>query len=569
MRFHYRRTERDSESFFHEALFLDEQKKIVLALQVEQNTVEAWGAGLRKMRDAHHHPYYKNLLNKIDDLERCDYDDLPTLWRIIFALRQIVKKERNEAAAETLTACLRKWFSFEAEYNKAAGAYQYLVYTGGEKIFLKRHLLAKDRPAPKSIPAYLFSADIADLQKQHPEKFDSLLQNYERLLEASTYHRAAEPERKEFILYSFANFSKALIEFLDKNETVNVSTKTMNTILGVAIKDENARLDDQQAYLGRVVESRENERGKYERLKDIAIDVRDDVRGKRGEESRLVSILGAISAYYLRRYDFERAIEFWNLLDKKDWLLRQILKLYGATTWKYAAIAIVMGAATTAPLLKGLYPFSIPAQNIFSNLPLVVLFPALAAIPFFTVFVLYRFFVTKKGPEYIELFFPRLLGAIIVGLSVLLFQDTSWKFGMQLSFLNLTLICLAVYPMALLYIFINVHKELRYLPYDDVASKDKQNSTMKHSIKVSLKIFSIGLLESFFAVLITSALLYKGVFTEQDICKFTHMGLAMTWNINGVLIGFFPTLIFLWTGLSLLIGAFAQLLWQDKQITST
>jgi len=569
MRFHYRRTECDSESFFHEALFLDEQREIVLALQVEENTVEAWEAGLRKMRDTPH-PYYQNLSNKIDDLERCDYDDLPTLWRIIFALRQIVKEERNEVAAETLTACLRKWFSFEAEYNATAGAYQYLVCAGGETIFLQRHSLAKHRPAPKNIPVYLFSADIADLQKQHPEKFNSLLQNYERLLEASTYHRATEPEQREFILHSFANFSKALIDFLDKNGKVNVSTNTLNAILGVAIKDENVRLDDQQAYLGRLLESKENERGKYERLKDIAKDVRGDVREKRGEESRLVSILGAISAYYLRRYDFERAIVFWNLPDKKDWLLRQILKLYGAT-WKYVAITIVgMGAATTAILLKAFYNFSVPIQNILSDLPLVVLLPALFAIPFFAIFILYRFFAVKKGPEYIELFFPRLLGAIIVGLSVLLFQDTSWNFGMQLSLLNLALIGMTIYPMALLYIFINVHKELRYLPYDEAAPEGKQNLTMKRSITVSLKIFSIGLLESFFAVLITSALLYKGVFTEHDICKFAQSGLATTWDIKGMIsVGFFPTLIFLWTGLSLLIGAFAQLLWQDKQITST
>lgn len=568
MRFHYRRSERDSESFFHEALFLEEQGKIIFALQVAQNTVEAWEAGLRKMREARH-PYYKNLSDAMDNLEKCAYDDLPTLWRIIFALRQIVKEEQNEAGAETLTACLRKWFSFEAEYNQAAGAYQYLVCADGQTIFRQRHLLAKDHSAPKNIPTYLFSADIADLQKQHAEKFDALLQNYERLLEASTYHRTAESGRGEFILHSFANFSKALIDFLDKNEKVNVSTKTLNAILGVAIKDENVRLDDQQVYLERVLASRENERGKYQRLKDIVRDVRGDVLEKRGEESRLVSILGAISAYYLRRYDFERAIEFWNLLHKKDWLLRQILKLYGAT-WKYVALTIIgLMAAAGATTLKHFYNFSIPVQNILSNLPLVIVLPALAVIPLFAVFIFYRFFIAKKGPEYIELFFPRLLGAIIVGLSVLLFQDTSWNFGMQLGFQNLALICLAVYPMALLYIFISVHKELRYLPHDDAPSKNTQNSTMRRSIKVSLKIFSIGLLESFFAVLITSALLYRGVFTERDICKFTHLGLAVTWNINGISIGFFPAIIFLWTGLSLLIGAFAQLLWQDKQITST
>jgi hypothetical protein len=33
--------------------------------------------------------------------------------------------------------------------------------------------------------------------------------------------------------------------------------------------------------------------------------------------------------------------------------------------------------------------------------------------------------------------------------------------------------------------------------------------------------------------------------------------------------GFFPALVVLWTGLALFIGAFAQLLWQDRHITES
>ncbi|MEW6029686.1 MAG: hypothetical protein AB1554_09405 [Chloroflexota bacterium] len=567
MKFSYRQTAKDAESFFHDALFVEGNGAVVLALRVDENTIEGWLAGLKKLQQASH-PYLQNLLDKASELKNCNYDDLPTLWRIIFALRAL---NCDKASAEPLTACLQKWFSFEARC--AADAYQYLVCAGGEMVLLRQHSLAKVHAVPRSVPVYVFSADIAELQTESPAKFQVLLQNYERLLEASThYQEDMDLEKKGFVQHSFANFSKALIEFLDKDETVHVPIRTMNTILGVAIKDENVRLSDQQSYLGRVLESRENERGKYQRCKDIVQDVRGDVREKRCEASRLISIIGAISAYYLRRYDFERAIEFWNLLDEKDRLLRQILKLYGRT-WKYVVTMIVgMVAAVAAIWLNTANTFS-PAVKIFlSNFPLVVLLPPLAAIPFFAIYIFIRFIVVRKGPEYIEMFFPRLLGAIVVGLSVLLFQDTSWNFGMKLSAANLALIGMVVYPMALLYIFINVHKELRYLTYDAGAdsNKGKQNLMMKHSIRVSLKIFSIGLLESFVAVLVTSSLLYQGVLLD-DYSKlrcFSQCSLTATWNIGSISIGFFPAIIFLWTGLSLLIGAFAQLLWQDKNLTS-
>jgi len=565
MKFLTRKIENDAESFSHKALFLEDDGTVILTLRVDENTIEGWQAGLKKLQRASH-PYLQNLLNKADDLKHCHYDDLPALWRIVFALMNITS---DKAIVETLTDCLRSWFSFEVKF--ATDVYQYQIYAGGERILAKKHSLAKSHAVPKSIPAYVFSADIADLQKETSAKFQILLQNYERLLEASThYQNGADSEKKGFAQHSFANFSKALIEFLDKNETVHASTRTMNAILGVAIKDENVNLSDQQSYLGRVLESRESERGKYERCKDIAQDVRGDVREKRCEASRLISIIGAISAYYLRRYDFERAIEFWNLLDEKDWLLRQILKFYGGT-WKYITVTFAgLGVSTMAIRLSSANTLSPVMQFALSHLPLVILLP-LIAIPIFAIYIFIQFTIAKKGPEYIELFFPRLLGAIIVGLSVLLFQDTSWNFAMELSLANLTLIAMLVYPMALLYIFINVHKELRYLTYDgDVRrNQEKQNPIMQRSIRVSLKIFSIGLLESFFAVLVTSSLLYQGVFDDSKLRCFPQGEIAATWNIWGISIGFFPTIIFLWTGLALLIGAFAQLLWQDKQIIST
>jgi hypothetical protein len=571
MRFSYRKTERGPASFFHDALFLDDNGQLIFALRVSENTADAWTAGIQKM-GARSNPYYKNLLDSAEDLPKCTYEDMDaliTLWEIVFALWSSLGDKRDGGAGKTMIECLRKWFYFDAEYNQAANTCKYFVSVGGET-FRRHHSLAKNQSALTGIPATLFSYDIAALQKQNLENLNSLLQNYERLLEVSTIYWKNEPEHKKFVFHSFANFSKALIEYLEKNDGLSISTKIINTILAVVVKDENEPLDNQQAYLRKILESKEDEQVKYERLDDIAKDVHDDVRDARGAETRLISILGAISAYYLRQYDFEHALYFWKLLDKRDGLLQQILNFYGAPT-KYVFVAFVgMGCATALTWFHSYYLSNPIIEKIISDAILAFLLPVLLIIPVTAIFVFRCFFVVKQGPEYIELFFPRLLGAIIVGLSVLLFQDTSWKFGLQLDWTNLILIYLLIYPLALLYIFINVHKELRYLPHHNNLSGEKEISPMKRSISVSLKVFSIGLLESFFAVLLTSSIFYKGVFTDCDLQNWVQKGWVITWEIKGVIsLGFFPMLVFLWTGLSLLIGAFAQLLWQDRQITST
>jgi hypothetical protein len=209
------------------------------------------------------------------------------------------------------------------------------------------------------------------------------------------------------------------------------------------------------------------------------------------------------------------------------------------------------------------------------------------------IFLILKRFFTMQGMDYIELLLPRLLGAIVVGLSILSFESTVWEVSLGLNWLNWFLISVVAYSASLLYIYLDVHKTTRLLPLlsENEAGepqKTKINSPTRRSIKTTWTIFFIGLFEAFTASLVVSAILAWGVIADK--VSFLNSKVLSLWNEILVIstwidpnfgfivqyqighIGrffFLPKIVLLWTGLTLLIGAFAQLLWQDQQITST
>ena len=573
MRFVYRKLAHDNDSVVHDAILLDGYSKILFALRVPDNTIEAWKTGIEKMA-SDPKPYYRGLIENVKNLHHCTYEDeetLLTLWKILFALLISLDENASSDLRSTITQCLKGWLYFDSKYDPNEKSYFCLVVVGGQVIIQDRYHPADQEADLPYVPLRFWMYAISKLQKRYFEYFTLLVSNYESLLESTVAYWQDNSIRKDFILCSFANFSKALIDHLEGISNLNVPITTMNAMLGVVVKNEYERLDEQQAFLQRILYSKEADRNKFERLEDIAKDVREDMQHMSQVEVRLIAIIGAISAFYLRQYDFDHALHFWSFLKRKDWLLRGILAFYHAPRKYIFGALLWMGAATVLTMLRPSFYPGTGQYALISYAVLAMLIPVLVFIPALSAFVVWRFFIARRGPEYIELFFPRLLGAIIVGLSVLLFQDTSWRFGWQLDTLNLLLICLVMYPLALLYIFINIHKELRFLPIYDASSRNKENiSTMRRSLSVSSKVVSIGLFEALFAVLLTSAIFYKGAIDPTTLQSLIQRGLAITWEVDGLItVGFFPTLVLLWTGLSLLIGAFAQLLWQDQQITST
>jgi hypothetical protein len=225
-----------------------------------------------------------------------------------------------------------------------------------------------------------------------------------------------------------------------------------------------------------------------------------------------------------------------------------------------------------------------------------VLFLSFLILGFGLLAIAERFF-KKRGFSYMELFLPRLLGSIVVGLSILALESTVWEITLDMSWGNWIVTILASYLGSLAYLFLDVHKNTRLLP-DGLDSslgtgeKKTRFTLMGRSIQTTFRIFAIGLLEAFVSTTIVSALIpfnalgetfqswiEKGttlILSDGMVLKVlqengvpVYAFILQLFGKNGLTLTYFPKLIVLWTGLSLLIGAFAQLLWQDHQITAS
>jgi hypothetical protein len=141
---------------------------------------------------------------------------------------------------------------------------------------------------------------------------------------------------------------------------------------------------------------------------------------------------------------------------------------------------------------------------------------------------------------------------------------------------------------------VDIHKTTRLLPLPTEKKNRSQsksepaNAPAARSVQTTWRIFWIGLFEAFTASLLISGFLSHAVISEYLAAMIKHPTLqwpniftasalsnpsalvVYVWRLrSSTMFACLPKLVLLWTGLSLLIGAFAQLLWQDRQITAT
>ena len=151
-------------------------------------------------------------------------------------------------------------------------------------------------------------------------------------------------------------------------------------------------------------------------------------------------------------------------------------------------------------------------------------------------------FLTRHGVDYIELL-PRLFGAIVVGLSVQVLQDTAWQIGLELSWANWIFLCVVVYTLSFLYIYIDIYNTVRLIPM--------AQSPVERTLYASGQIFVISLLEAFLVTLISTTLCAHAVLDHNTLSQGATVMLPGVGRLD-----IFPRLILLWTGLALFIGAF-------------
>ncbi|MBC8181881.1 hypothetical protein H8E88_12245 [candidate division KSB1 bacterium] len=167
------------------------------------------------------------------------------------------------------------------------------------------------------------------------------------------------------------------------------------------------------------------------------------------------------------------------------------------------------------------------------------------------VVVLWQWIRKSKKPElkahWLTLLVPRLFAGILVGYLPLLFATDAWQFAFHLQFFPTIILCIGSLGLCLLYLNTEITNHIPDVP------------NRKWRV---LRVFTIGLVESLLmGVIITDLIALPTLTTllpeiDQPINAF--------YGLFGLII---PKIVLVFFPLALLIGIFAQLIWEDKPVT--
>lgn len=460
-------------------------------------------------------------------------------------------------------------------------------------------LLEKERDEQE----WSYSLDQA--YRLHPtyETISELVGHYDLLREFAYQAIKQNSEQALLLGKNYANLVKAILHFLDivqqdsdiassadaRMVTRRISQKYPPFLYALLIENETLSLDERREHLDSITAYPMSYEERSFLFQSILADLIEDAQESPRNIIAMQTIASLISQYYLNRYAVDKAVSIWSqtLLiqqSKKDWVLKGLLRLYKSPLYFVIPLIILT--------LFSFSPATSPIAAIFSGLILFI-FITFLLVGLWTISTR---FIRKQGFAYLELFLPRLFGSIVVGLSILALESTVWEITLKMPWINWLLVVLAANIGSLAYLFLDIHKNTRLLPdelstrkleYEQPNIQQKQKNPITRSVHTTFKIFTIGLLEAFgLTTLVTSLIPFASLgqaFTDlladkkniltwhsitiealsNDIISFQFFG------PNGLVLNYFPKVIVFWAGLSLLIGAFVQLLWQDRQITAS
>jgi hypothetical protein len=609
----FTRNVKTEEDIYKEILVRDDGYGVVCHLAAKEDSQKAWLGGLL------------SLMERPDTAEGCQRlvtasktvlnwkldGDLSRFMRLAHALLAFLE-ERDESqvltdkdeACRALHSFLEQHFVFRATYDD--NGYVYEIQAHGKPLLPKKryHMdLAIEGGIPECIPRELWAQALQSMKEQNASQLRQAIVDHEFLYQAA--RRQTDPSEAEpqalaaapdglFALRSFASFAKALVEFLEQSEDyADLRRRVLPDICSVIVMNEHESLDEQKRYLEHILLSPEQPSTQLQRLWDIVHDIAQDrLRGAALPQDRMSAIVGLISDHFLDRYDLDQAVAFWEKSAPADLLLTRIVGLY-----KHPRRPLAVGLAAFL-VLAGLAWLNVsdygqvqPWQSLMTCLALVILGTLYSVVVVIVGYLVYRI-TWKHDLYYTQLFLPRLLGAIIVGLSVILLQDIPWQIGAQKEPLNFALMCLIVYLLSFIFLYIVVYQAVKFLPAspDPVhlqpatlpsasrwpkrlaifrrnapsAATRIYRSAAERAMAVSWRIYTLGVLESFLTVMITTTLIYPATELELQRDLIGYVGFQSPW----LSFSFFPALVFLWTGLALFVGAFVQLIWQERRITS-
>ena len=450
----------------HRAILRNEATKVVLFdLCVVADTIEDWLQGLR---DIDWSPV--ELRQCVAQLKQSRFrrgGPTATFWRIAFALRQILDAESISASEDdedpraALDAWLERNFAVSAYpyYEQGKHTYRYSVRVAGSIVLQDEYLLetiADNRARDTFVREVWWTAALHKVPPDvRVDTVQAILSHFDILQQSTIHQTSSAPDHEPIIRQSFAELAKALIADLDQVDELALLRTRIPDLCVVIIDSPYDSFENQKPYLERMLNSPEAPQPKSERLRTLASSLQH-------APDRLTAIVGPISAYYLNQYNLNEAAHFWQPLAGRHRFLAFVLALYRRPgRFAVGALAYFVGLW----VLVGLQKYATcPTWRYAATLGLaawmaVLLLPVAATL----VYIAARF-IARRGVDYVEMLLPRLFGAIVVGSSVLLLQDTAWRIGLLLPWLNLAVLCLIVYTLSYLYIYIDVYKTTRLLP---------------------------------------------------------------------------------------------------------
>lgn len=331
-------------------------------------------------------------------------------------------------------------------------------------------------------------------------------------------------------------------------------------------------LDKRQYYIDLFFGTEVPERERWSYLVNVLEDLEEEVENDQTKQYVVETIASLMAQRYLDRYMPHRALHIWERvshLRREPWL--HIILMLHKTPGRWLAFTLFM------LVIAWIFPW-VGIFMLLASLTVFLVISSMAAIRF----------LRRQGFPFLELFLPRLAGAVIVGSSILALENTVWDISINMPLLSWIIVTTTSALGALAYIFLEVHKTKRLQSFE-IEESERGNkdisSLMSRSIKIAGRFFSIGALEAVgINMLVTSFLpldrqvstivrpFTLAVYHGMRFIAFKPYGVVVEGSINNVpliRLTLFPKVVILWAGLSLLLGAFAQLLWQDRQITAS
>jgi hypothetical protein len=577
------------------AILLDDRLDPFCCLVVPEDTVIDWRCAWQKMAEqSDAQVLYGRLLKGVRDLADCrvSRSDEACLWRVLYGLLEFLQARAGRTLPdwEVAVLAIKHFLESRLTFSQPREGAAYEIQVGildqaGLKLDVQ-HLPGQPSPDRVSVEDWL-----AAFQKKDEVLVGSAIQYYEFL------YPAARLQSSDFVLKSFVTFSWALAECLERDDRFQPYRRRLEDIYQVIVCHEDD-LNLAREGLLQLLQAQQPPAEKWSKLSSLIHDLKRTQAGPnratRDSDERLATLAGLVADHYLDRYDVPRSVAVWRLLDIRDLLLKillgflqrpgPLLIIYGV------AFGVLVGLAKMEQLV---WP---PCAALQRSIPILsgLLLILLAAGPIVVSLWMVRNLWTGRL-YYGQLFLPRLLGAIIVGLMALMLGDTTWRVAIQAPVLVLLLLGIGTYLLSYIYILFDIYETIKFEPWtqrnlgtqvtrqprtrwplwfksQSTSTGTGAKSTLTHAAKVAYRLFAIGVLQSFLVTLFLSGLVLPVIFgnesAEASIPWQTSILGAIEIDFGVLSFVLVPSLVLLWTGMALFIGAFAQLLWQERHVTS-